>query len=135
MKPHNGNSINVRFAHPFLYSLLVIFAVRFMLQAVNFWTSNPTFDPWPGKNTVAVIWFVIGSWQLVFLWLIPHLTRVRLGSLVTVAAITIWGIFNMRQSLAGKASFQLPIDLFTLAAIHVQMLREAPVNPATKRTP
>lgn len=133
MNPHN--QINVRFAHPFLFSLLVIYAVRFMLQAVNFWTSNPTFDPWPGKTTVGVVWFVIGAWQLVWLFLIPHLDRVRLGSLVTVFAIALWGILNMRQSLDGKASFQLPIDLFALAAIHVRMLIEKPVNPATKRAP
>lgn len=133
MKPHN--TINVRLAHPFLYSLLVIFAVRFMLQAVNFWTSTPTFDPWPGKDIVAVVWFLIGSWQLVWLWALPRLGMVRWGSLVTVAAISIWGGINMRQSLAGKASFQLPIDLFTLAAIHVRMLMEKPVNPATKKTP
>lgn len=131
----NHNTINVRLAHPFLWSLYLAYAIGCLLAALNFWFSNPTFDPWPGKNLVGVVFFVIGVWQFVFLVLKPHLDMVRIGSLGTVFVLATWGFLNLPQSLAGKASFQLPIWMFLLASIHFLLLLEAPVNPMTRKKP
>jgi len=111
----------------------MVFAVMCLLLAANFWVATPTFDPWPGKTAVGVIFLLIGAWQVVFLRLMPNLSMVRLGSVVTSFFLAGGGIVNSQQAFAGKASFQLPILYFALAMLHFWLLVEAPVNPYTRR--
>lgn len=58
---------------------------------------------------------------------------VRVGSAVLVVLLVAWGAGNMQQSLLGNASFQLPIVYFTLAALHLLLFMEPPVNPVTEK--
>jgi len=44
-----------------------------------------------------------------------------------------WGASNAQQSLAGNASFQLPILYIALAVLQIPLLVEPPVNPMTKK--
>lgn len=102
------------------------------LQAVNFWTATPTFNPIP-KTVVGAVFLSLGVWLIVFLRVMPNLPMVRLGTLATAAAAGGWGFLNARQSMEGLASFQLPIWMGLIAAIAYFLLREAPVNPTTRK--
>lgn len=102
-------------------------AIALLFQALNFWTSTPTFNPIP-KNIVGVAFLLIGVWQLVFL-LAHNLDRHRIGVTASWLAIAFWGILNMQQSLKGLASFQLPIWLYLIACIEAVWQGEPPVNP------
>lgn len=128
-----ANQINLRRSHPGLYKLTMVFAIMSLLLAVNFWTSNPTFHPFDiPKNLVGVVFVVLGMWQVIFLNVVRNLKMVRLGSMAMVFFLAAWGLGNMQQSIAGKASFQLPILYIALAALHYLVLVEPPVNPMTR---
>lgn len=109
-------------------------SVMSVLLAVNFWTSNPTFNPYDiPKNLIGVVFAALGVYQLVFLNVFHSLPRVRFGLAVSLGWLMFWGLSNTQQALAGNASFQLPILYVALAALHLPLLVEAPVNPMTQR--
>lgn len=124
------NRVNIRKTHPGLYQSIMVFAILSVALAVNFWTSNPTFNPFGiSKNLIGVVFFLLGVWHLVFLNLIHSLDMVRFGSTASIFSMAAWGFGNMQQSFAGKASFQLPLLYLALAAIHFMLQQEPPVNP------
>lgn len=128
------NRVNIRRTHPVLYRTITADAICCLLLAANFWIFTPTFSPFDiNKTWVAAAFFLLGLWLLFFLNVIRNLTMIRIGSGVLVVTLVAWGAGNMQQSLLGNASFQLPIVYFTLAAIHLLLFMEPPVNPATER--
>lgn len=133
MTVRRHNRVNIRKTHPNLYKLTMVFAVMSLLLAINFWTSNPTFNPFnSNKNWIGVAFFLLGAWHLIFLNLSHNLKMVRLGSTLSIFFLTAWGLGNMQQSIAGKASYQLPILYLALAGLHYLLLLEPPVNPMTE---
>lgn len=131
------NQVNIRLTHPLVYKLLTAFAVLFVLLAVNFWTSNPTFNPFDiNKNWVGAVFLVLGGWQLFWLNAIHNLGMVRLGTSTVVGFAVAWGGGNLQQTFAGKASFQLPlVFFFAIAAVHWLILQEPVFNPLTAEQP
>lgn len=126
--------MNLRLTHPNLYHSIMVLGIMSIALAVNFWTSNPTFDPWPGKNAVGAIFFLIGTWYFIFTNMWRSLRMVRLGLAFSLFFFAAWGIANMAQSFAGKASFQLPIIYLALAALHYPLVVEPAVNPVTEKS-
>lgn len=134
MLPRRQNRVVIRKSHPSLYRSLMVLAIMSVAMAVNFWTSNPTFDPFGiDNNLIGGIFLLIGVWHLVYLNLIHNLKLVRLGSTFAIFFMTAWGLGNMQQSLAGRASFQLPILYLALAGVYYLLLGEPPVNPMTRQ--
>lgn len=127
-------SLNLRYAHPNLYRSIMVFPLLSVALAVNFWISNPTFNPYGiPKNLIGVIFAVLGISQLIFLNLFHNLRMVRIGLSLSIAWMLFWGLSNTQQFLAGNASLQLPILYLALAVLQIPLLIESPVNPMTTR--
>lgn len=128
------DAVRIRNTHPALYRSIMTLSVMSVALAVNFWTSNPTFSPYGiDKNIIGIIFFLLGATQLVFLNVFHDLRKVRLGIAASLTFMLFWGVSNTQQVFAGNASFQLPILYVALAALHLPLLVESPVNPMTKR--
>lgn len=128
------SKVDIHKTHPNLYYGMMILSVMRVLLAVNFWTSSPTFNPFSiNKHYVGIVFFVIGFSQLVFLNLYRNLHWIRRIQTLSLVVLIMWGMGNMQQSFAGKASFQLPIFCIGLALLHIPMILEPPINPMTER--
>lgn len=124
--------VKIRYTHPNLYRSIMTLSLMSLGLAVNFWTSNPTFNPVP-KDVVGVVFFLLGASQIVFLHL--NLRAVRIGMAISAFVMLFWGLTNTEQSFAGDASFQLPILYLALGVVQLFLLIESPVNPMTEREP
>lgn len=124
--------VKIRATHPALYRAIMTLSLMSVALAVNFWTSNPTFNPLP-KNLVGVIFMALGLTQLIFLNVFHQLRSVRITLTLSLAFMLYWGLINARQAFAGDASFQLPILYVALAVLQIPLLVEPPVNPMTER--
>lgn len=126
--------VRIRATHPALYRSIQTLAIMSVLMAVNFWFSNPTFNPYGiPKNIIGAIFFLLGASQLVFLNVFRDLRKVRLGLAVSLSFMFFWGLSNAQQFLAGNASLQLPILYVTISILHIPLLVEPPVNPMTRK--
>lgn len=126
--------VRIRSTHPALFRSIQILSVMSLALAVNFWTSNPTFNPYNiPKDLIGGIFALLGVSQFLFVNVFHQLRLVRATLAVSLSFMLFWGISNTQQAFAGKASFQLPILLITLAVLHIPLLVESPVNPMTER--
>lgn len=124
---------NIFKTHPNLYISITIMAVMFIALAINFFSFKPTFSPYGLSNhLIGAVFLTLGIGKLVFLNLYRNLKLVRIIIAVGMAFLLFWGISNTQQAFAGKASFQLPILLVSLAALQFPLLVEPTVNPITK---
>lgn len=132
--PKQHNKVRIRNTHPALYRSIMTLSLMSVALAANFWTSNPTFNPYGiPKNLIGAVFFLLGASQLVFLNVLHDLSKVRLILAASLSFFLFWGLSNTQQSFAGKASFQLPILLISIAAFHLPLLIESPINPTTRR--
>lgn len=126
--------VRIRKTHPALYRAIMTLSIMSMGLAVNFWTSNPTFSPFDiPKDIIGGVFCALGLSQIIFLNAFHNLRMVRIGLAVSLSFMFFWGLSNAQQSLAGKASYQLPIIYVSLAVLHIPLLIEPPVNPMTRR--
>lgn len=117
--------VRLRIVQPRLYTSVTTLSLMSVALAANFWTSNPTFNPYGiPKNLIGVIFFLLGANQLVFLNVFRSLRWVRFGLTGSLSFMLFWGISNSQQSFAGNASFQLPIMYVALAVLHLPLLVE-----------
>lgn len=130
----NHVRVNIRLTHPTLYRGITLFALMSVAAAVSYWFGPaPTFNPYDiDRNLVAALFFVYGTWQLLFLN-IHYLLMVRIGLLFAFVLMGAWGVANTHQGFAGNASFFLPIVLGGIAGVHLIWLIESPVNPMMRR--
>jgi len=126
--------VNIRKSHPALYHSIMTFGLMSIALAVNFWTSNPTFNPYGiPKSLVGAVFFLLGSSKLIFLNIFRDLRIVRVILALSISFHLFWGACSSQQSFDGKASFQLPILYIALAVLQMPLLVEAPVNPMTEK--
>lgn len=125
--------LNIRLTHPNLYHSIIVLGIMSVALAFNFWLSNPTFNPWPGKNIVGVVFLLLGVGELVFLNVTGHLRMVRLMMAASIGIMFFWGLSNTQQFFAGHASLQLPILYMALAVLQLPLLVEPPINPVTAK--
>lgn len=126
--------VEIRKTHPALYRAIMVLGFMGVALALNFWFSNPTFNPYGvSKNIIAVIFFTLGLSQIVFLNIFRNLRMVRLNLAVSISWMFFWGISNSAQFFAGNASLQLPILYVTLSIMQIPLLMESPVNPMTEK--
>lgn len=125
--------VNLRLTHSLLYWLITIFAIASVGWALSYWFGPaPTFNPYDiDRNYVAWGFFIYGTWQIIFLN-IHRLLMVRIGLTFAFIYTAAWGFANTIQSFAGNASFAFPIAFVAIAAAHLIMLTEAPINPMTR---
>lgn len=124
--------VSIRESHPNMYKLLMIIAFMFIALAINLYFSKPTFRPYGlQKEVIATVYLFLGVGKIVFLNLYHNLKMVRLIMAIATAFMLFWGLSNTQQSLAGKASFQLPILFVTLALLNLALLLEPSSNPMT----
>lgn len=126
--------LNLRKSHPGLYHSIFTVASMGVALAINFWFSNPTFNPYGiDKNIIGTIFALIGISQFVFLVMVRDLRMVRLMLAVSLSWMMFWGLSNTQQFFAGRSSAQLPILFITVAIMQIPLLIEAPVNPFTRK--
>lgn len=128
------NRVDIRKTHPGLYHAIMTLGVMGVALGFNFWFSNPTFDPWPGKNIVGVVFFLLGISKLVFLNLVRNLRMVRILMATAISFMFFWGLTNTQQFFAGNASLQLPILYMALSILQLPLLVEPPINPVTAKS-
>ena len=128
------NRVNIRLTHPGLYHSIMTLGLMSVALAVNFWITTPAFNPFGvNKTLVGVVFFLLGTVQLVFLSVFRSLRMVRLGLAVSIFVMVSWGLSNVQQFINGHTSLQLPILYLTLAALQYVLLIESPVNPMTEK--
>jgi hypothetical protein len=126
--------VDVRKSHPSLYHLIMAVATGSIALGVNFWTSNPTFNPYGwSHHWIGVVFFIIGTAQALFLNIWRDLRLVRIALMLSSAFYVFWGGTNTQQFFNGNASLQLPIMFMIVAAVQALLLLEAPVNPMTEK--
>lgn len=132
MKFHDR--VNLRNTHPTLYWQTMTFALMSVALAASYWFGPaPAFHPYDIPiPAVAAVFGAYGVWQI-FSLSIHHLLMVRIGMASAFVFMGAWGFANTIQGIAGKASFTLPIILLAIAASHLKLLTESPVNPMTRR--
>lgn len=124
--------VSIRKTHPNLYISLMTIAVASIALGVNLHYFTPTFRPYGiSEELIGACFSVLGLSQLIFLNLYHNLKLVRLVLAMSISFMLFWGLSNTQQSFAGKASFQLPILLITLAALQIPLLVEPSTNPMT----
>lgn len=128
------DEVRIRNTHPGLYSSIMTISITSMFLALNFWGSNPTFNPYGiSKNHVGIVFFVLGASQFLFLNVFRNLRMVRRILAISFSFMGFWAFANTQQFFSGNASLQLPILYLALAVLQLFLLTEAPVNPMTKR--
>lgn len=124
--------VSTRKTHPNLYISLTTIALTSIALALNFHFYTPTFNPYGiNKEIIGAIFFLLGFSQLIFLNLYHNLKFVRLILAMSISFMLFWGFSNTQQAFAGKASFQLPILLISLAILQIPLLLEPSTNPMT----
>lgn len=124
--------VSIRETHLNLYRILMVMAIMFIALAVNLYYSKPTFNPYGiEKEVIALVFSVLGVSKIIALNFYHNLKLVRLIVGFSTGFMIFWGISNTQQAFAGKASFQLPILLITLALINLLLLVEPVSNPLT----
>lgn len=104
---------------PALYRGMLTLSLMSLALGLNFWTSTPTFNPYDiPKNVIGGVFFTLGLWQLLSINIRYNVKWVKSGLNASLIFILFWGLTNMQQSVAGKASFQLPILYISLAIMH-----------------
>lgn len=128
------NRVNIHRSHPNLYYSIMTLGLTEIALAFNFWSSNPTFNPYGiNKNIIGAVFFGLGLGQIVFLNIVRDLSKVRIILAISIGFTFAWAIVNTQQSFRGKASFQLPILYLGLCALQVPLAIESPVNPMTEK--
>lgn len=126
--------LEIRKTHPALYRTLMAHGIMAIALALNFWFSNPTFNPYGiSKNIIGIIFFVSGFSQIIFLNILRDLRLVRLNLAASISWTFFWGVSNAQQFFDGKASLQLPILYVALSILQIPLLVESPVNPMTEK--
>jgi len=127
----NG-SIRVRKTHPNLYRMIMLLAVLCLLLGLNFVVLHPTFLIYDQSNYLwGIIFFVIGTSQIVFLNFYPRLKMVRLSMSISVGYFLFLAMGTCQPFFAGVGSLQLPILYGAMAIIHLPLLFEPFINPWT----
>lgn len=126
---------NIYRTHRNLYMVLMTLAVMNVALLLNFYRTNPTFNPYDiDRRIIGSVFGVLGVGQIVFLNFYRNLRLVR-GTLALSMSFTLfWGVSNTEQSFAGRASFQLPILYVALAALQLWLLVEPATNPVSRKT-
>lgn len=124
----------IRKSHPALYRSIMTIGVAGVLLALNLFFYTPTFRPLGIPfEAVGSAFLLIGTSLIVFLNLFHRLGLVRITLAISIAFMLFWGGINTIQVFDGRASFQLPILMLTLAAIQAPWLIESPINPMTEK--
>lgn len=128
------NKVKIHKTHPNLYYAMTVLSLGCIALAANFWTSNPTFNPYHiPKNVVGVVFFALGIGRLMFISIFQNLAWLRRMQALTVMIFLFWGGANIQQWVNGKASLQLPILYAIIAAREIPLLLESPINPVMGR--
>lgn len=126
--------VDIRKTHPGLYHALMTAGLGEIALAINFWTSNPTFNPYNiPKNLIGVIFFLLGIILIFFLNALRDLRKVRLVLAFSIGFLFFWSIANTQQFFGGRSSLQLPIFIIWVCFAYIPWLKEAPVNPMTEK--
>lgn len=122
--------VSLRATHPNLFRSLLTVAGLQVALALNFFTSNPTFNPLP-KNVIGAVFLVLGVSLAVVLTAFRRLMLVRVFAGLSVFVWGSWGFLNTEQFFDDKASLQLPMLYVGLAALVIPLLMEPWFNPIT----
>lgn len=130
MSKYNENKINL--THPNLYRGIMTFAFINIGLGLNFWLTNPTFNPYGvDKMLVGTVFMALGIAKLIFLNFKRNLKAVRFTMTAEVAFMLFWGIGTTITFFQGKTSLQLFVLYVGLAVNELFLLLEPAVNPIT----
>lgn len=128
----NFDAIDIRHSHPNLYRGITTFAVINIALAMNFFFTNPTFNPYGvDKNIVGAMFLALGISKLTFLNVHRSLKVVRLVMTVEIAFMLFWGCGSVITFFTGHTSLQLFVLYVGMSVNELFLLLEPPVNPMT----
>lgn len=131
MSKYNENKINL--THPNLYRGIMTFAIINIALALNFFFTNPTFNPYGiNKAIVGTVFLVLGVSKIIFLNFKRNLKTVRFLMTAEIIFMLFWGIGSTITFFQGKTSLQLFVLYVGMAVNEVFLLLEPAVNPITK---
>lgn len=108
----------LRKTNPGLWRAQSVFGVISIALGINFFASNPAFNPFGiHKDIIGVIFLALGLTQLAALNVFHSMRLIRGLQAISTWVLLSWGLLNTEQSFAGKASFQLPILYLGLALL------------------
>lgn len=127
------DDINLRLSHPTLYRGIMTFAIINMALALNFFFTNPTFNPYEiDKSVVGAIFMSLGFSKIIFLNVYRSLKVVRALMTLEIMFMLFWGLGNTITFWQGKTSLQLLVLYVGMAANETWLLLEPFVNPMTE---
>lgn len=130
------NELNIRNSHPNLYRGILTVSLISIALALNFFFTNPTFNPYGiHKTVVGGIFLGLGSAKLLFLIVYRNLQYLRLVMTAQIMFMLFWGGGSVITYIQGKTSVQLMVLYGGLAMLEVFLLIEPVVNPMTKKSP
>lgn len=119
----NRRRVSIRKSHPASWFTIMVVGAGSVAWAFNFWTSNPTFNPYSvSKNVIGVVFFALGFGQLFFLNVYQSRRMTWILVLTSIIWMSFWGFANTEQFRAGNASLQLPIAFLIVALIQIPPL-------------
>lgn len=133
MKKKKYNEIKLRYSHPNLFKGILTFAFINIGLGLNFYFTNPTFNPYMiDKNIIGTIFFSLGMAKIVFLMFLHNPKAVRVVMALEIAFMIFWGIGTSITFFQGKTSLQLFVLYAGIATSEIFLLLEPIVNPMTE---
>lgn len=127
------NEIKIRFSHPNLYYGILTFAFVNVALGLNFYFTNPTFNPYGiDKMIVGTIFLSLGLSKVLFLVFWHNIKAVRVVMALEIGFMAFWGIGSTITFFQGKTSLQLFILYCGMAINELFLILEPVVNPVTE---
>lgn len=126
--------VDVRLNHPTLYRSIMTFAVISIGLGLNFFFTNPTFNPYQiDKAMVGSVFMALGVGKIIFLNFKRNLRMVRLIMSMSIGFMMFWGVGSSITFFQGRTSLQLFVLYTGLSALQMFLLLEPSLNPLTKQ--
>lgn len=128
------NDLNIKFSHPNLYRLFLTFSLIHIGLGINFFFSNPAFNPYEiDKNIIGIIFLSLGVVKAFFLMVRRNLKFVRIIMAFSIGFTLFWGAGTIFSFLRGQTSLQMLVLYWGLAVIEMSLLLEPLANPLTEK--
>lgn len=113
--------------------MAMAFAIGSIFFGLNFFFSNPTFNPYGIPYSITgAIFLVLGSSKLFAIVVMQNLKAIRVTMMLCAVWMMIWGAGTLITVYQGKTSFQNLIAFGLLAVLQRLLLREPFLNPMTR---
>ena len=126
------NEIKIKFSHPNLYHGILTFAVVNIALGLNFYFTNPTFNPYGiDKMIIGTIFLGLGLAKILFLVFWHKIRAVRIVMALEIGFMVFWAVGTTITFFQGRTSLQLFILYGGMVMNELFLLLEPVVNPVS----